>query len=36
MLVVNLYCGWIRARQAASADSDETARRLLGRMETDP
>ena len=34
--VVSLYCGWIRARQAASADADETARLLLGRMETDP
>jgi hypothetical protein len=36
MFVVSLYCGWIRARQAASADADETARLLLGRMETDP
>src|SRR3972149_572049 len=36
MFVVSLYCGWVRARQAASADADETARLLLGRMETDP
>src|SRR3990172_7868555 len=36
MFVVSLYCGWIRARQAASADADETARLLLGRMATDP
>ena len=34
--VVSLYCGWIRARQAASADADETSRLLLGRMENDP
>jgi hypothetical protein len=36
MFVVSLYCGWVRARQAASADADETASLLLGRMETDP
>ncbi len=35
MFVVSLYCGWIRARQAASVDADETARLLLGRMERD-
>ena len=35
-LIATLYCGWIRARQAASADADETARLLLGRMENDP
>ncbi|PYO33916.1 MAG: hypothetical protein DMD86_09700 [Candidatus Rokuibacteriota bacterium] len=36
MFVVSLYGGWIRARQAASADADETARLLLWRMENDP
>ena len=35
-LIASLYCGWIRARQAASADADETARLLLGRMQNDP
>jgi len=35
-LVLSLSCGWIRARQAASADADETARLLLWRMENDP
>ena len=36
MFVVSLYCGWIKARQAASADPDATARLLLDRMENDP
>jgi len=36
MFVVDLYCGWIKARQAARADADETAKLLLGRMENDP
>ncbi len=36
MFVVSLYCRWIRARQAGSADADETARLLLWRMENDP
>ena len=36
MLVVSLYCGWIKARQAAGADPDVTARLLLDRMEHDP
>ncbi len=36
MFVVSLHCGWIRARQAASAEADETARLLLWRMENDP
>jgi Family of unknown function (DUF6880) len=31
-----LFCGWIRARQAADADRDETARLLLGWMDDDP
>jgi len=35
-LVVSLYCGWIKARQAAGSDADETARLLLGRIENDP
>jgi len=33
---VSLYCGWIKARQAARADADATARRLLERIEHDP
>jgi len=36
MFVVSLHCGWIRARQATSADADETAKLLLWRMENDP
>jgi hypothetical protein len=31
-----LYCGWIRARQAAGADRGETARLLLAWMDDDP
>jgi len=34
--VDELYCGWIKARQAAGADPAETATRLLGWMEKDP
>jgi hypothetical protein len=34
--VVTLYCGWIKARQAARADADATARWLLQRMDNDP
>ena len=34
--VDELYCGWIKARQAAGADPDETATRLLTWMEDDP
>jgi len=34
--VDELYCGWIKARQAAGADPDETATRLLRWMEDDP
>jgi hypothetical protein len=30
-----LYCGWIKARQAAGADRDETARLLLRWMDDD-
>lgn len=36
MFVVSLYCGWIKARQAARADADATVRWLLERMENDP
>ena len=35
-LVGELFCGWIKARQAARADSDETATRLLAWMGDDP
>lgn len=34
--VAGLYCGWIKARQAAKSSADETARLLLDRMENDP
>jgi len=34
--VGGLFGGWIRARQAAGADPDETARLLLARMADDP
>jgi hypothetical protein len=34
--VGELCCGWIEARQAAGADPDETAARLLAWMEGDP
>ena len=36
MFVVSLYCGWIKARQAARADADATASWLLQRMDNDP
>ncbi|MGH2704520.1 MAG: DUF6880 family protein [Actinomycetota bacterium] len=36
MFVTSLFCGWIRARQAVRADPDETASRLLARMDDDP
>jgi hypothetical protein len=35
-LVDELFCGWIKARQAAGADPDETATRLLAWMDDDP
>ncbi len=35
-LVEDLFCGWIKARQAAGADPDETAAELLARMDNDP
>ncbi|SPE34178.1 conserved hypothetical protein [Candidatus Sulfopaludibacter sp. SbA3] len=34
--VGDLICGWIKARQASGADPDETADRLLARMDDDP
>jgi hypothetical protein len=36
LFVDDLYAGWIKARQAAGADPDETAKWLLARMEDDP
>lgn len=36
MFVTELFCGWIRARQAADADPGETAARLLAWMDDDP
>jgi len=36
LFVEELFRGWIRARQAAGADPDETAARLLAWMEDDP
>jgi len=36
MLVENLFCEWIKARQAADEDRDETAKLLLAWMENDP
>jgi hypothetical protein len=34
--VDELFCGWIKARQAAGADPDETATRLPAWMDDDP
>jgi hypothetical protein len=34
--VAALFCGWIRARQAAGTDPEETVGRLLGWMDKDP
>ena len=36
IFIDDLYCGWLKARQAAGADPDKTARLLLDRMENDP
>lgn len=36
MLVDDLFRGWIKARQAANGDPDETAKLLLSWMEDDP
>ncbi len=35
MFVEDLFCGWIKARQATHADSEKTAERLLGWMDKD-
>ena len=34
--VGELYCGWVKARQANGADPDETVSRLLSWMDDDP
>src|SRR2546425_7615760 len=36
MFVNDLFCGWIKARQQAGADREETASILLNRMNDDP
>jgi tetratricopeptide (TPR) repeat protein len=36
IFIDGLYCGWVKARQAAGADPDKTAGLLLDRMENDP
>ena len=36
MFVETLFSEWVKARQAAGADPDETAQWLLGRMDDDP
>ena len=36
IFIERLYCGWLKARQAAGADPDETASLLLDRMQDDP
>lgn len=36
MFVDGLVCGWIKARQAACADRNETAARLLAWKQNDP
>ncbi len=36
MFVDGLFRGWVKARQTAGADSDETARRLVAWMDDDP
>jgi hypothetical protein len=36
MFAGGLFCGWIRARQAADADRDETSKLLLAWMDDDP
>ena len=36
MLVQNLFCGWIEARQAAQKDPNKTAKSLLSWMDDDP
>ena len=36
IFVDGLYCGWLRARQAAGEDPDETITFLAARMDDDP
>jgi len=36
MFVANLFCAWVKARQAAGAAPEETAARLLAWMDDDP
>lgn len=36
MFVATLFCGWIKARQAAESDPHETASRVLTWMDDDP
>ena len=36
MFVESLFQSWVRTRQAAGADPDDTARRLMAWMEDDP
>ena len=36
MFVEDLFCGWVKARQATGAAPEETASRLLGWMDDDP
>ncbi len=36
MFVGTLFCGWVKARQAAGVASEETAARLLAWMDDDP
>lgn len=36
MFVEDLFCGWVKARQAAGAAPEETASRLLAWMDDDP
>lgn len=35
MFIKSLFCGWIKAHQAAGVDADKTAERLLGWMDKD-
>jgi hypothetical protein len=36
MFVATLFCGWVNARQAGTADPEDTATRLLAWMDDDP
>jgi tetratricopeptide (TPR) repeat protein len=36
MFTARLFCGWVKARQAAAADPEETARRLVSWIDDDP